>query len=709
MSTKYIEQISCSLNLGLIYSIDYNYSPSNGVEMSVFFVSENGQYAHPRLMQKASVQIGNASFSLYVVASKISLSSGRRVIQVTFVDEFFKLEHYYVVLTGKGCGKNVFELGEPVDNRSNAEKRESALVPVAVDIKSFTQFSDIEYGFNDFLKVLRSVFTVNISANFDTTVKRNFTGTFKEVLDSWCNLFNFSYFYESGVIKIFDLVSLIINLPSVPIDAISSESEQDARSTYGKTVFNWFQQEGGQKSLNQSGTDSRNKYFSYLTLWPFGYEFNLTQPTLDINQVTAAQFGQEFWFLYNYRLGSTEVNCGWKQDIPTNAETLVSLAHGGLNRALLNETIFNQKFESFYQYGQGIAGRVYLSNELGSAAELQTYTWQDVDSTIQAPVTLTWQSPPNHDGGINIIPETFINKYFPGINYVGDRAIYTRTTPITTGTFAISETLRTDIVNTFQTLFNSKGSASLNIGGTESVTYYAGTISDPIVAIIDSIPEKSSIFNFNPNGSFRLKGIKTTDYITKKVSDDQGNPDEVKIVNTLGGSNVVSNTAVIKALVAGNYTIFYDKYSLCGSASSYNNNYFQHKFEPYQISSDIAISFNFNKNAKNTYTLNRDYSTINKLVNNQELLLKMATPRTFNGQTVSFSVNYFMDVPINFLTAGLISLSVSIGGDGVVSSYTYSNDVLRVPTYNNNFEKFQQQTRNSWIRQYHPDEVITDS
>ena len=92
---KRLETVSCSLNLGFVYNLDYSYSPDNGVSMTLFFVNERGEYNPPILlpMQKTNIRIGQASFSLYPKSYKISKAQGRRVISVDFVDEMFMLDN----------------------------------------------------------------------------------------------------------------------------------------------------------------------------------------------------------------------------------------------------------------------------------------------------------------------------------------------------------------------------------------------------------------------------------------------------------------------------------------------------------------------------------------------------------------------------------------------------------------------------------------
>lgn len=711
---RQIEQVSCSLNLGLIFRVDYSYSPKEGVGITVLFSKQDGNYQKPQYLKKAIIRLGAASFSTYVVASKISLASGRRVMEVTFVDDVFRLENYLIVLTGRGCGANVFPLGTSVDTRTDAQKQEDALDPSAQQIADFTQFPDVQYTFNDFLAVLRSKFTVQITAPYNASVTNPFVGTFKEVLDSWCSFFNVSYFFENNVIKIFNPVTLSINLPSQPVDALEYEDEEDARDTYGKTCINWFQQEGGQFSLNQTSNQNGGLLVRSDNLFPAGYEFNLPQPSVDLNQVAAAQYGQEFWFLYNYSKGLTTTECGWTPlagGTGTQNSTIQALLSVGARAVLQNNDIYQGKFEAYQTYGQQVAGRWYLSSQSNSLAIDKTFTWfqgniGNLDEIDNQSMNLEFLTPAEEV--LNIIPGTAINQYFPGVNYLGNRIVF-RDDVSNSGSYNLGNL---QVGKTYQSIFEVGGSNSFDFStfdslatGAYSVTAYNPNVSIPqnIQLLINDIPNQISGFQPRFPQGIRINGLKTEDYSSLKSS--QSEPQDVQIITDNSGPSVVANTAVIKTLKNGAYTIYYDKYSQCASADSVGP-YFGHRFDQRQISSDTALQFTFSKTANNTYNLERDYNAISALVNNP-ILPSLAQARSFTTRRVSFTVNYFRDLPINFLTNGLVSMSVSVSNDGVTSSYTFSNEVLEVPYPEKQFSDYEQSIRNSYIRQYRPNQVIT--
>lgn len=730
---KSLTQVSCSLNLGLIYNVNYDYSPDNGATISIYFVNREGKYQHPQKMQRAQITIGSASFSMYVVKSEIQLASGRRVMEVTFIDETFKLDNYYVTLTGRGCGYNIFELGESVDTRSAQQKQADALNTQAQQIADFTQYQDIEYSFNDFLSVLRQKFNVQVNAFFDATITRgDFTGTFRDVLTGWCSYYNLTWFIENGVIKIVDPTTLSITLPSQPSDALEYNDVQDIRDTYTKTVSNWFQQEGGEFPLSELGLDkdgnpssSDNTLIRTNTLYPLGYEFGLEQTEMDLNQVAAAQYGQEFWFLYNYYLGATAENCGWAPLESSQVSNItnttiyqsVYLKYGGKIAAVNNDD-FSQRFEAFANYGTQIAGRYYLSNQTDSLAIDQGYQWfeeatgqifsfKNVDSRA---VDLKFLSPT--DSSINIIEGTAVNQYFPGINYVGNRIVYVDNYKLTEGTFTLTNEQKNFVNLFYEKIYNIDGSSSMDFGelsttlgtNTSYVAYVpilTSSFPQQLVDLFNGITDKAALLNPRFD-SFPIKGVKTADYESLKQSQDESS--DVKTNKSVPAPNVVGNTAVLKTIKDGTYSVYYDKYSKCVSAHS-EGNYFQHKFDIRPISIDNPIIYSFQKLSNNTYSINRDYTRIEQLLNNP-FLSSLAQGRTFATRRVSFTVNYFYSVPRDFLTNGLVNMSVSINEGGVVASYTFSNEVLKIKDYENLASKYENQIRNSWIRTYIPKSVI---
>jgi hypothetical protein len=696
----------------------------------VYFVNREGRYTKPTLLPltKAQIQIGQNYFNMYPVDYEIESDSGRRIIWVEFEDEFLFLEHYYVALPGRGCGTNIYTLGTPVDTRSIEQKMADSLDPVATKIEQLTQFPDYAYTFNDFLDLLRVKFNVQVSASFDSTYKRDFEGSFISVLSDWCDLYNISFFFENGIIKVFDPTTLTITLPTQTSEMLSFSEGESARDTYGKTVSNWFQQDGDQYSLSQAGSDSSGPlYVRADTLYPAGYEFNLYQPTMDANQVAAAQYGPQFWFLYNYYYGSVADNCGWSPIQPSAtldiSQSVAALTPGVPSAqmariAVVNTDAQEAKYQAFYEYGKNIAGRYYLSNRKDTLATERNFTWfdesegqifdfSDVDDKA---MNLEFLTPVG--AGNNSIDGTVINEYYPGVNYVGNRMVYKDTAPMPSGAFVLEGGLQALVASTYQTIYSVKAGGSVDFN-TELAARYSGyntyvayipwvTVPQELVTKFQEIPTEAKQFLSPRFPAVPIKGVSSQDYSAIKSS--QTESEEVEIVNNSVGPGVISNTSVIKTERQGSYTVYYDKYSKCASAST-PDSYYAFRFAPQQVSTDNQFGITFEKQASNTYALNRNYGVIDALVNNP-LLPTLAQPRTFTTKRVSYTKNYFDTIPTDFLSKGLVGMSMSISDNGTSASYTYSNEVLRLPDRSSEFANLQQAMKNSWIRTYRPNKTI---
>lgn len=719
MSIRSIENVSSSLNLGLIYKADYSWSQKEGVRISLTYVNQNGNYRHPSYLSRNYVRIGNASFTVFPVSSEIQLDSGRRVISVDFVDEFYKLDHYYITLTGRGCGNGIYELGEPVDNRALSQKIQDSLDPDAQKVKEFTSFPDLEYSFTDFINVIRRNFNVSVNTSIDNTLKKNFVGTFREVLESWCNYLNLSFFFENGRLKIFNPATLSINFPSVPNDAYALTDRQSAEDTYSKTVFNWLQQEGGPFEVNEViGDDTELDNGPLLvrtqTLYPLGYESNLPQTQINLNQASAAQYGQEVWFLYNYYKGSLQEECGWTIQKFTDSTLSIATENAigaNIKVAAVDPDKFNKKFEAYAFYGQNIAGRYYLSPRLSNITTAAAFTWFDESdgqifkfdqSSNGKQLRIDYLSQQVVSNAY--IPGTEVNEYFPGVIYNGGRMVYNDTYE-RNNVFTISDELK-DLVDFYFNELNGgiDGQRSMDfsseLGQKNFVSYKnVQTFPQEILNLFKAIETNAELLKPRFK-TWPIKGIKTIDYVQAK-QEEGGNdlPNRNK-----PSPQILSNTGIMKVKKEGSYIVYYDKYSDCKSFSD-NGNYFRKIFTPIQISSDIPVQYKFNKNSKNVYTITRDYNTLNKLINNPALS-QLARARSFLTKEMSFSVNYFYPFPSNYLSAGFVGASISVSDNGVECTYNFSNSVLRVPDASIDFERYDQRIRNSWIRQYNPTQVI---
>ncbi len=741
MALRRLPNVSCGLNIGQIYNLSYNYTPQEGVRISISFVKQDGNYPNLLLqpMTRTSIQIGTALFSMFPISYTIKKGPGSRFMTVEFVDDTFRLDNYYVALTGRGCGEGVFELGTPVDNRTLDQKLAGSLDDNAETVRNFTQFPDLQYTFAQFLAVLGSQFSINVNALYNTTFTKDFTGTFRTVLNDWCSFYNLSYYFENGTLKIFDPTRLTITLPTQPADAIEYDYSESVESTYSKTAFAYFEKEGGQFTVN----DVTGGSLTTAVMYPVDSQIQIAnlQQQMPMDQVVAAQYGKAFWFLYNYSRGTAAAECGW-EEVPVPSVLVAPLAAlrpdqtngyvGPAKLAKIDSKLFDQKFQAYYEYGQKIAGRYYISDlryNLTNDQQIQWFNSTDVSIVDYASdFAKGYQVSPQYisenkanSGDSATVDGTIINDTFAGIKYTDERMLWiddkfnpSSLLPVQT------ENFKSTVEKIFNNLFSGlDGGQSLDVSSLGNQKYapffnidlfIATNIYEDILLAFNAISDQVDLFKYRYT-SLSFTGMNQVALTSIRAANAQGNT--ITIVNNTNNS-VTGNTGIIRAINEGNRIVYYDKYSRCASASSGTNaSNFRRLFSQVSVPYDIPVTFTYQNSGGNGYRINRDLTAVNNIVNSS-LLQTVAQQRSFTTKRVTMTLNYFYSLPASFLTNGLVSMDLEIGEGGVNASYTFSNDVLQVPYQDregNISQAFSDQLRasmpNSWIRTYNPSQVIS--
>lgn len=747
---KKIDKISCSLNLGLIYSLSYDYQPQDGVKINISFVSEDGTYNTDGILsatKKVQIIIGSAVFNMYAVDYKLQYSTGKRVIEVSFEDETFKLENVRVVLTGRGCGLGTYQLGRFIDLRTDVEKATNPLNPDVEAIKALTEFQDLEYSFSEFIAILQQEFLVNVTVTFDDTIYRPFVGTFKEVLNNWCSYFNFSYYFENGVLNVINPSTLNIIFPDPPADALDYNIEETIKNTYDKTASIYFQQPGGEIQL--SNLD--NEAIQFVNMWPAGSQAELPQQDIDLKQVAAAQYGPEYWFIYNYYLGTAGEECGWKrsyteevvQNFPNASitQTIQMLTkkatenkQGGI--AYIDTEYFNQRFEFYKTYGEQIAGRYYISEQRGSPFTDELYSWilngaqpldaQSLPSTFDLIRTgnggsVSYFKQGDGDDEKFIVDGTKINRFFEGVMANEQRIIYKDNYVIDLKTqFTLDDNTKNFFLQYFNTitkgLFGSESFDYSEISGgsiAQFVTWFDHYFNSLSLDDFSGLDDKAKLF-LPRYDKILLRGVRSLDIAAAIAAyraanplnpyNPLQNPDNIQIT-AFQDFNLVSNVGTIQAFQAANLVIYYEKLSQC-NASSTDFGLYRRVFASKEVSVDTPVTFGYSSSTSNIYTITRNLTYVN-LYSSSDILNLLAIPQIENQKTVSFSLNYlYPNVPTSFVSNGLTSMSLSLGDNGVTANYTYSNSIKTIPFSDAVIDQLEKNVKNSWIRSYSPSKAI---
>lgn len=701
MAINKIPQVTCGLNLGYIYNISYDYIPQEGIKISIYFVNDNGIFNVDSSIlspsNKTNITIGNASFNLYPIKYELLRSVERKVLRIDFVDETFKLENYYVVLLGRGCGENVYQLGQIVNT----------------DLNIGNTFPDIEYYFTDFLNILRSKFPVNVLANFDDSLPKTFTGTFKSVLSEWCAYYNLAFFFENSVINIVDRATLDIEFPTNEdvTEALEFNVSESLENTYATTAFSYIQRPG--KKIGLEGL------IKYVTLFPIDNNSSVandfdqvlndissslnfggsattssqyTVSNVNLLQVAAALLGQEYWFLYNYANGSLQ-ECGWSSaDVsiaagdPTWAQIMGPNGVGavGAKFAQLDEKVFNAKFQFYKEFGEKIAGRYYLS-EARTDIDDERYRWfnnedQNTSFISQQRVDVTFVSQGQNNSSPAFIPGTYINEYFQGISYLGNHIVYTDTINKSfSSIFSIPASIAQLIKGYFEALtgegFTGAKSMDFTNLGIKYIIYKDQTLDQSIVQSFSSLSSYLPLFEPRYT-SYSIKG-------TTQVSPTAN--------FTPGGLAMVQANAI--------YTEYLEllRSDICNSQSSSDGSKaYKRNFINFSVSNDIETPAIANQISNSTYQTQIDLTNM-LLYLATPILKALAAENDVPLKTVTFTLNYFYDVPISFISNGLTSMKLEVNENGISASYTYSNSMVQRIKSQAFIEELERSIRNSWI------------
>jgi len=678
--------------------------------MSLFFVNESGIYDDSFIStppRKVQIKIGPASLNLFAVGSDKTSSGDSKTLKVDFIDETFQLNNYYLALTGRGCGIGVYNLGRPVDTRTEAQKL--AEDPDLFTVKAFTSFDDVEYNFQEFINTLKLVFPVQVSASIDESITRDFSGTFRTVLDSWCSYLGFGYFFENGILKIFDPSSLSIAFPSIPADALESSESKSIENTYDRTAWNYFSDEGGEITI-----DSNSNYLvTGLQMYPVANIFSLKekQPeiskNIDVNQLIAAQYGQEFWLIYNIYRGTSDSICGFNPNLGTQVGTTFTNWVTALNSsktwkvALLNEKKFSENYEFYKSYGDSIQGKLYVSNQINGIERLELFSWYDqgngqifnIDVLRSQPSPQLSVFSEKTDG---VIAGTFVNSAYQGVVADGQRFYYFDQSRRAENFFALTDAQKASILFYFKNYVDGQfGNAALDYGDGFSYILFEEiqTFSEAITSIFDGMDAKQSYFAYRTN-ILNLKGLGP---LPANRQYNPTNETNVRIID--GAANLGTNVSTIKAYVDSDLVAFYSKYEDCKHIST-NTNALNRQFFPRNISDDIPIDYSYEKSSDGALKITRDFSYFDT-VSTSSALSKVAQAYTVPARGLSFSLNYFNpNVPTSLISNGLVGININIQQDGMVVNYSYSNEIMTPIISDSEIDAINRAIKNSWIRGY---------
>ena len=279
---------------GIVYSIDFQRSfASDPSKVTYKVVNSSGSYSLPSIESDASISFSNFNFNGYIYSYELEESNSGNVLSITLVDKSVILDKKFVTVFRRG-----------LMGFSGSKKTKS--VPVKFD-------SDDEYyviqNQNGVFKVVKKNFTNgSVSREYyggsttkgdiiivgeeevpdtnceipassytfaqlksavggsvsgfsscpisDAVVKKTYEGTLRSVLNSWCQDFGYSFYwdYSSNSLKFFDAKNGVFSIPlSVSDKKITSKkTSRSAEGKYNQVAVDYFAKPYNPKTANAS-------------------------------------------------------------------------------------------------------------------------------------------------------------------------------------------------------------------------------------------------------------------------------------------------------------------------------------------------------------------------------------------------------------------------------------------------------------------------
>jgi hypothetical protein len=267
---------------GVIYSLTLSQNFSQGPStLTLSIVSENGEYATPRLNSSATVSFSSFNFSGIVWSYNYKITASEKILEVTLVDNSVVLDRNYVLLWKRGLlGYN----GEPGDLTKNFDFSDETILVPSEDLRkpfSIIKFKEIRLGrasvtrksrrlvskrvggvilvgrekfsdsdcdipdnyyfFNDLASAIRGIVNGNYPSN--QIWKATHEGTLREVLASWCADLGYDFYwdYETNRIRFYSTQAGITNdLPNFSgPEVVSKEISSSMEGTFRQYGLAW--------------------------------------------------------------------------------------------------------------------------------------------------------------------------------------------------------------------------------------------------------------------------------------------------------------------------------------------------------------------------------------------------------------------------------------------------------------------------------------
>lgn len=275
---------------GLPYSVSWDFNGGeNPSRLKISVVNEKGVYTTPILSfsKIESIKLNDFNFKGYLVNYNENFTVNQKTLDLEYVDTSIVLEKYFVILHTKHGNKfdikslkdtNLIVVGKPYHpcdsnmdstvafEESNAQdvdwcdpcpfmppdKYKETCNPERANFEIFPVF----YTFNELINTIRQnrIIEIEIEFDIDKFIKRNYEGSLKNVLSSWCEDLGLSYYFDNVKNKlVFIDRSKPISIPDFSKDSpdlIDLNKSESIENTFSRGYIANYEKVGEYKSYN---------------------------------------------------------------------------------------------------------------------------------------------------------------------------------------------------------------------------------------------------------------------------------------------------------------------------------------------------------------------------------------------------------------------------------------------------------------------------
>ena len=297
---------------GFVYGLDFSRSYSTEASKLTYkVVSKSGSFTTPTIGSDASLSFDTFSFNGRIFSYEKNESNSGNILSVTLIDKSTILDKLYVVVFRPGLfGKNGTSSNVALDVKFTDDEKyywelemvQGVYKPVKKALTDSTvsrkirsgnirvgdllivgreeppetkcEVASTSYLFNDLKNLASFVSGLSSCPISDDKIKKTYEGTLRSVLNSWCQDFGYSFYwdYSNNSLVFFDLKNSVFNIPEEVSDSrITSKAfSESADGKFNQISANYHIKPYNPKS--ESLSNSKTSKISY-SLVPINYSY----------------------------------------------------------------------------------------------------------------------------------------------------------------------------------------------------------------------------------------------------------------------------------------------------------------------------------------------------------------------------------------------------------------------------------------------------